>query len=807
MVALIAIALTTILFSTLFTIVSGMTENLQRQTMRQAGGDGMAVLKYVSDEEYEAVKDHRLIKEISYNRVLCSEIKNEELLKRHGELYYMDDTGMKLGFCEPTTGRKPQAENEIIMDTKTMQLLGVPEELGARVTLLMRVHGSDVAREFVLSGWWEADPVVNVSIMVASRAYVDKYEMELYNSYREDYDMTGVINCYIMFGNSVNLEKKLARVITESGFSMKEEDENYIGGNVNWAYLSAHFSPDVVTVSMVLGVAALIVLSGYLIIYNIFQLSVIRDIRFYGLLKTIGVTGKQIHRIVRRQAMLLSLIGIPVGLCVGYATGCKLVPVMMDITAYKGAGVSTTANPYIFMFSALFALATVLISTAKPERIAAKVSPIEAVKYTDAGGAAPKGRRKRREILVIVSMSLSLVLFHTIYTMSIGFDMDKYLSTFVDTDFLIAHADYFNSSYHGTESALSEQMILAVQQQPGFEAGGVYLNDALSAEGFSAEQPKEYKPNELENRDGNGNLICDVYGLDAFTLDRLEVIDGELDVEKLKSGHYILEGVQLDDNEAALWETSNYKVGDKVILHNYKGSAENRTENEYCTWEYEVLAHVKIKHYTNSTRCYIGFSSFYLPAEIYCKMVEKPAVMSYAFNVREEHRTDIEEFLKNYTANTEPVMSYSSKSVHEAEFVQMRNMVLLVGGMLSFIVGLIGVLNFVNSMLTSMLARRREFAVLQAVGMTKRQLRKMLSREGLRYTIGAGLLTVCLGTLLSLLAVRELGGKLWFFTYHFTILPFAVSIPVLFLIGYGLPYLFTGLVIKQSIVERLRQSE
>ena len=91
--------------------------------------------------------------------------------------------------------------------------------------------------------------------------------------------------------------------------------------------------------------------------------------------------------------------------------------------------------------------------------------------------AANLGRNKRRTVLVILSMSLSLVLFDVVYTLSIGFDMDKFLSMFVDTDFLIAHADYFNYNYSGPDNSLSEQMIETVKQQPGFEEGGrLYAN-------------------------------------------------------------------------------------------------------------------------------------------------------------------------------------------------------------------------------------------------------------------------------------------------------------------------------------------
>ena len=49
----------------------------------------------------------------------------------------------------------------------------------------------------------------------------------------------------------------------------------------------------------------LVIFTGYLIIYNIFQISVAGDIRFYGLLKTIGTTPRQLKRIIRQQALLL----------------------------------------------------------------------------------------------------------------------------------------------------------------------------------------------------------------------------------------------------------------------------------------------------------------------------------------------------------------------------------------------------------------------------------------------------------------------------------------------------------------------
>jgi putative ABC transport system permease protein len=824
-IAVIAIALTAILFTALFTVGSGLVENIQQQTMRQAGGDGMAYLKYITDEQFEAVKDHPLIDRISYNRMMCDSVESDALLKRHAEIYYMNDVGMELGFCVPTHGRKPEKENEIIMDTMAIKLLGLPEEIGAPVTLRLKLHGGRIVeREFVLSGWWEADPTFNMaSIMVVSRAYMDAHIDELYNSYRENYEMTGATNSYIMFRNSFGLEKKVERVITESGYSTDENAPDYIESNVNWAYLSSNFDFDLPTMMGALAAASLIVLTGYLIIYNIFQISVTRDIRFYGLLKTIGTTGRQIKKIIRRQAAILSCIGIPIGLIAGYFIGTALVPMLMNTSLYAGSTFTTSANPLIFAGSTVFALVTVAVSTSKPGRIAAGVSPIEAVRYTDnttvkkksrtaRNGAkitgmamANLGRNRTRTTLVIVSMSMSLVLFNTVYTLSIGFDMEKYLSTFVETDYLVSHASLVNYMYRGNDDTVTDSMIASIEQQEGFQRGGRFFADIMDAECFRVKPRENETPTWADNIDNSGNYVCAVYGLEDFPLGNLQVLEGEIDYEKLMTGKYILEGVYLDDNHQPEWYTSHYEIGDTVTLCNYRGNGESAAENEYTEYQYEVMAKVAVNNFTNSCRIRFPYS-YYLPADIYKTMTANPGTMMYVYDIADGFEASMETFLQNYTESVEPTMAYSSRSTYAKQFEGLRGTVLLVGGMLSLIIGMIGVLNFVNSMLTSILTRRREFAMLQSVGMTTRQLRKMLVIEGLLYTASAGLMSIVLGAAASALLAGTIAKSIWFFTYRFTLLPLALTIPVLLLVGTLLPLPVLNAVEKQSIVERLREA-
>jgi putative ABC transport system permease protein len=280
----------------------------------------------------------------------------------------------------------------------------------------------------------------------------------------------------------------------------------------------------------------------------------------------------------------------------------------------------------------------------------------------------------------------------------------------------------------------------------------------------------------------------------------------ELDFEKLATGKYILEGVPLDDNSVPEMDRTHFAVGEKITLHNYKGTSEKLADREYTTQEFTVLGHVAIKHYSNSDRSGCDYN-FYLPADVYKTLAMQPAVMSYAFNVSQDKEKTMESFLHNYTDSMEPVMNYTSKITSLNEFSGMRNTVVIIGGALSFIIGLIGILNFINAILTSILTRRKEFAMLQSIGMTRKQLRSMLMYEGLYYVLGTCALSLVFGTIFSLLIVKSFCGLLWFFSYHFILWPLLIVLPFLLVLGVIIPLVSYALTDKQSIVERLREAE
>ena len=119
---------------------------------------------------------------------------------------------------------------------------------------------------------------------------------------------------------SRQIARDLEEILEHYGYQgeSRTAGDNYIDTGVNWGYTGAQFSEnlDLPTVLAVAALALLIGFTGYLIIYNVFQISVTNDIRFYGLLKTIGTT-RQLRRVIRHQALALSLAGIPLGLAAG----------------------------------------------------------------------------------------------------------------------------------------------------------------------------------------------------------------------------------------------------------------------------------------------------------------------------------------------------------------------------------------------------------------------------------------------------------------------------------------------------------
>lgn len=196
----------------------------------------------------------------------------------------------------------------------------------------------------------------------------------------------------------------------------------------------------------------------------------------------------------------------------------------------------------------------------------------------------------------------------------------------------------------------------------------------------------------------------------------------------------------------------------------------------------------------------------YLPADIYKKLYDEPVVYKYAFDMEEDEWENMTAFLEAYVENHPEINYLSSQSARESA-EKSRLMIRLVGGLIGTIFGFAGMLNLINTLITTILARRHEFSVMQSIGMTRRQLTKMMVFEGMYYAGGACVLGILLGTAANLTLVRGIVRKMWQYTFRFTLLPAAAASVVLLVLSAAVPVLALRFFYKGSIVEQLRVAE
>lgn len=854
-IAVAAIALTSLLFTALFTIALTLVNTFEQQNMRQAGGYAHGTFKNVTEAQMDALRGDPLVTAAGA-RLFLGMPSDPPFNKAHVEVSYMDPTCADMYFCTPTTGRLPaEGTDEMACDTRVLQLLGIEPELGARVTLpyYLGVNTSapqPVTGSFTLCGWWEYDEAGTASMAVVPRSYAD--EVLAGYTARDDSDMTGRWALNIMLKSASHIEEDMNAILQNHGFQNEDAAAaNYIAIGVNWSYMGAQLSGTLDPTSAAALVSLLLValFTGYLIIYNIFRISVSNDIRFYGLLKTIGTTPRQLKSIVRRQALALSLAGIPIGLALGYLVGSVLAPITLNTLSYDKLYMST--SPLIFVFATVFSLATVLISCRKPGQLAGRVSAVEAVRYTETSGgkaltrrsgtgslaamaAANLGRSKSRTALVVVSLALAVVLMQITYSFSNGFDMDKYLRQWVVTDFIFSDARYF--SQNNSDYSLTEEDIAAVEATGLVKESGriygespiVFVTEELYRSFYAPFYTEEIMQDQLDTaeRDASGRIAMrgDLYGMEKLALDQLQVLDGSL-AALYDPSQKAVAAVYFDDDYGNPEDDSNcYRVGDTVTLRHvtrwemydvrtgevyegddYSADYVNSRPAEYSDEEYRVAATVMVKN-SMGFRSY-GGPQFVMNADLCRQDAGSAFLMSYLINVQDGAMDTMDAFLKDYTENAVPTLDYESKQMYVDQFEGFRSMFLMLGGALSLVVGIVGVLNFLNAVLTSILARRREFAVLQSIGMTGRQLQTMLVCEGVLYALLAAGVSLVLSLLAGRLMEIGFGSIFWFFTYRFTLLPLAVITPVFVLLGVALPLVTYRFAARQSIVERLRQSE
>lgn len=824
-VAIIAIILTTLMFTTLFVLIQSMNENTIEMAFRQVGNDTQVSFKHITDAQANIIAANPKVIDINHSIVLGF-AEDNKLSGRQLEIRWGDDNYAKHSFSLPTTGSMPQKENEIALDTLVLDRLGISHELGQTVTLTWRKENAAkneiTTSTFILCGFWECNESSYASMAWVSRSFIDKITHMTSSAVPGQTLETHMAQ--LILNTNKHIEKTMDSILTDCGL----DDLEY---NINLAYVKENTASMIQeNLSMYFGMV-LVFLAGYLIIYNIFQISVVTDIQFYGKLKLLGTTTKQIKKLIYWNANLLCIVGIPIGLFIGYVLGVQLVPILIS---WKNVDVSVSAKPIIFIGSTLFAWFTVLISCILPARLAGKISPIEALHYTDMGNTIKKktkkknsysttlwamawsnlGRNKKRTFIIICSLVLALVLLSSFYAKDAAFDIEKYLTSFVLSDFQLedTNSNNYGSGYVPYKTTLNDALIQQIKNSKGLEkTGHIYSKEIIINLSDEAVQNMKhyynedrlthwanYNPDEAQaciDAMENQRTRSVIWGADGLPLETITqpqyILDGSFDAEKFSTGNYIL-AIGPATNEEMI-RLPTYSVGSQLTL-------EGKTFTVMAI-VYPLQSFVSGAYEDTSSPPFD--LSFIIHSNTFQNVWPNNTLRKFYFNIDDKEIKHVQTMLDEYISNVDSSLSVTSRKTMAEQYKRQTNSLSVTGNTISIVIGLVGLLNFINSMVTSIIARRKELVMMQSLGMTKKQLCRMLIYEGLAYSGLTLIISYIMSALIVGIVIRIMVSD-GFSTFHFTLLPLVLCTPAMLIFAILIPFLCFKNLEKQSIVERLR---
>ena len=801
-ILLLAIALTSILFTSLFSVALGLGKSMETQTMKTIGTISHGSFKELSDKDINILSKDKDIKEFSIREKVG--ILDDE--KISAELSYMDKNGFDWSLIEKVKGKFPEKENDAFIDLVTAKKLGYKGEIGEEIEVPFNIEkpytGEIIEKKsdkFIISGTFQnpIDSNVGVGQIYLSKAYVDKLSLPENNKDVE-----------VMLKNSFMIRDKLLNIAERNGYKVADNpghlSDKEIRIGVNFAYLlSGDNSFDFNTFLPYLAFLILVIVAGYLIINNIFKISVNEDIKLLGLLKTIGMTKPQIKKLVHLESLAVALPAIIVGDIVGISIGKVILnKIFANNEMLTDVKLSLTVIILIIVFSTAFTLLTVFLSVMRPARYAAKVSPIDASRYNETtikkkykSDNISLGKLARRQVFsnkfrfisIILSMSLSAVILNSVLTYTGNIDLEKGISDVIVTGYNIASPKYFRYMYLGSEEGIDKKFIDEIENQKGFKAGG-----ALYYYGY------EYAYPDIKIEDNKVAPI--LLGIDDYLINKQKFIDGEFDKEKWQTGNYVIIG-EYGNKKSAFksGDKINIKVNNKVKEVQVMGKVEYNFSNGL---RYFPVIKEDINDESSPT---LSLEYIYMKPNEYKELTGDKSIMSYGFDVEDSEKENFDNLLKTF--ENEPGFSYDSRDLQIKSTMEFKSLIEFAGYSLSIVLFLISVLNFINVIATEILRNMVNLSILEAIGMTKKNIKKYLVKKNLIYSLCGLIFSFLIMLLVDKFILIDFMEQTQWTSYKFVILPLIIVNFVNIIIG----IIFTGKFYEKhsqnSLVDRIKNLE
>lgn len=718
-------------------------------------------------------------------------------------MLYLDEEGLDLYHMELAQGRLPETENEIVVSEGILEAFSQSGKIGDVITVPCQVYrngGLDYIqeKEFVISGFI-ADTEINreqkAYSAFVSRAFLEKEIPEEQIKYRFLFR--------IKTGDSANtdeIEEDINALAKQ--FDIPEQsvgiNKDYLGAN----YVDPSYVPAIAVIMLI------IVGAGMITIYGIYYVSMGERIQEYGKIKAIGATRRQLKKIVLLEGFCVAAAAIPLGLAAGsilvigvflgifelYQNENEMLSVMRQLIL---DGKVQLYHVWFYFLAAFVAVLTVFLSLLQPMKIASKVSEIEAMRYQDSH-TARRGKKvrkgytditigrlaniylagnKKKSAVTIFSMAATGLLVMVVATVLSCANPAEASRNSIHAQYELSPVIEYNNKEHPElewgevqkENPLTEELKKEILQINGITSVETYTGTYVTSDAF----------------DGDREWLA---GVPKTGKQQLEegIIEGNVTYEELKTGDKVI----ADKNLLYWWP--DIRIGDvlDVVVEDGNGTHERKLEIaaigdyplSFTNYRYLIMAQEGLESFSNYN-------------------------LNYYYNIHAEKPYDpeVEVQLKAIAEESGRMELRVWKDVYE----EYKSNMAVTGGICYAFLGVLGmicIMNMINTMIHSIHVRKKDLGILQAVGMSDTQLRRMLQMEGLFYTAGTLLIAVGGGSLAGypIFLWAKDHGIFNISSYHYPIPASVILTVVLVSVQMILTVALGKIMKKESLIDRIR---
>ena len=810
---ILAVLLSSFLLFSVFTVGLTYLKMNKLQNIRLNGADFDAVLYGVTEEQQTILDNDENVKQFGILTV-AGAVRETETDKTPGVGLLYADAVLWDDMMSPTRtflqGKYPTNENEIMVTEEALKKCGFEnKKTGDEITFVYEIKEKRQEKTFQISGIWGGFGIVDNFFV--SKAFCEQEGIEeLYNS-----------RCDISF------EKRWMSEEEQQAFIDKME----LGKSQRLFYVY-EFGNAAEIFWGIAGIVVVTCLSAYLLIYNIMYLSVAGNIRYYGLLQTIGMTGKQIRSLIKKQMIWIGGIGISLGLFLGFFVSFSLIPVAIESLGMKQeqtGQVQVVFHPAVFLLTILLTGFSVWYAARKPIRLAESSSPIEALGYRPVSGirkghTTKKGnlirrmaveqltRNKKETVVTMLSLSASLSVFVCLMILLHTQSAREYVYNFRGLDMVVANDTIQNvvveqdeegkKQLQGVKQILNQEILDKIKKTDGVSA--VFpvscvstvipwepeVSDVWMREFYETWMDIPYENDLEEYKNHPENFASALIGI---TEEDFRALNQELNTPVDETS--FLKGETCILYRNGLFDLDEKKViGKNILCGEY--------ENPENTRSFEIVALTDINDYT----ALLGYPPTMIVIDkAVSSFAKEPIIFKVGIQYEKEFDERAEAAVENILRKSPNASDFSWESkIRQAEIVEKaQGHMAEIGFGIVAILAVIGIMNYINTSVGNVQSRRKEISIMESVGMSEHQVRKMLVWEGIFYTGGVMLLTLTAGlgiTYAIYQSVNYMGAAFWF-----PMVPFFIACILLLTVCIAVPLLAYKQMEKSgSLVERIR---